>query len=334
MTAELTESGKVASDRTTSRRADRPGQVPHRRKSPLRRIAENWQLYLMLLPPVVYAIVFLYWPLYGLQIAFRNYNIVGGITGSPWVGLQYIQQFVTSYQFWPVLKNTLILNIYELFALFPLPVVLALLLNSVRSALYKRGVQLITYAPHFISTVVLVGMMVMLFSPNGGIVNQGIGLTGHVAVDFFASPGIFRNMYVWSGAWQTLGWSAIIYLAALAGVDPQLHEAAKMDGANILRRIWHIDFPAVIPVTVTLLILNMGSMLSSGFEKVLLMQTPLNLSASEVLDTYVYRVGLASTIPQFSYATAIGLFRSVFALILLLLANWLARRVSRSNSLF
>ncbi|QDP98734.1 sugar ABC transporter permease [Microlunatus elymi] len=288
----------------------------------------------MLIPPIAYAVVFLYWPLYGLQIAFRNYNIVDGITGSPWVGLQYLQQFVTSYQFWPVLKNTLILNIYELFALFPLPVILALLLNSVRNAAYRRGVQLITYAPHFISTVVLVGMMVMLFSPNGGIVNQGIGLLGHSSVDFFASPTIFRNMYVWSGAWQTLGWSAIIYLAALAGVDPQLHEAAKMDGANILRRIWHIDFPAVIPVTITLLILNMGSMLSSGFEKVLLMQTPLNLSASEVLDTYTYRVGLASTVPQFSYATAIGLFRSVFALILLLLANWLARRVSRSNSLF
>lgn len=302
-----------------------------RRKATLTRIRQSWQLYLMLALPLVYVIIFLYWPLYGLQIAFRNYNIVQGILGSPWVGLQHLERFVQSYQFWPVIRNTLILNVYELIALFPLPIVLALLMNAVRSTLFRRGVQLITYAPHFISTVVVVGMMVMLFSPNGGIVNQVIGVFGGKPFDFLASPDSFRHMYVWSGAWQTLGWSAIIYLAALSGVDPELHEAAKVDGANILRRIWYIDFPAVLPVSITLLILNMGSMLNSGFEKVLLMQNPLNLSGSEVLDTYVYRVGLASTVPQFSYATAIGLFKSVIALTLLILANWLARRVARTS---
>lgn len=299
--------------------------------SKLHGVLRHWQLYLMLVLPLVYVIIFLYWPLYGLQIAFRNYNIVKGINNSDWVGMDHVMRFINSYQFWPVIKNTLILNIYELIALFPLPVILALLLNSVRHALFRRGVQLITYAPHFISTVVIVGMMVMLFSPNGGIFNQLVMLTGSPAIDFLASPTAFRHMYVWSGAWQTLGWSAIIYLAALSGVDPQLHEAAKVDGANILHRIWHIDFPTVLPVSITLLILNMGSMLSSGFEKVLLMQNPLNLTASEVLDTYVYRIGLASTIPQFSYATAIGLFKSVIALLLLILANWLARRVAKTS---
>jgi putative aldouronate transport system permease protein len=287
------------------------------RKRTLVRILQSWQLYLMLALPLAYVIVFLYWPLYGLQIAFRNYNIVQGMLGSPWVGLQHLERFIASYQFWPVITNTLILNFYELIALFPLPIILALLMNVVRSTLFRRGVQLITYAPHFISTVVVVGQVLQLF--------------GGRPFDFLASPDSFRHMYVWSGAWQTLGWSAIIYLAALSGVDPELHEAAKVDGANILRRIWHIDFPAVLPVSITLLILNMGSMLNSGFEKVLLMQNPLNLAGSEVLDTYVYRVGLASTVPQFSYATAIGLFKSVIALILLILANWLARRVAKTS---
>ncbi len=320
---------------TQLKEAAQVGETPaprlQRRKRTIVRILQSWQLYAMLALPLVYVIIFLYWPLYGLQIAFRNYNIVQGILGSSWVGMQHLERFIESYQFWPVLTNTLILNFYELIALFPLPIILALLMNVVRSTLFRRGVQLITYAPHFISTVVVVGMMVMLFSPNGGIVNQFIGAFGGQPRDFLASPDAFRHMYVWSGAWQTLGWSAIIYLAALSGVDPELHEAAKVDGANILRRIWHIDFPAVLPVSITLLILNMGSMLNSGFEKVLLMQNPLNLGGSEVLDTYVYRVGLASTVPQFSYATAIGLFKSVIALILLILANWLARRVAKTS---
>lgn len=306
-------------------------QSTRRPPSRLQRALVSWQLYVMLLPPVAYALVFLYWPLYGLQIAFKNFSVAKGITGSPWVGMKYFETFVNSYQFWPLIKNTVILNVYELAALFPLPVVLALLLNTVRSKTYSRGVQLITYAPHFISTVIVVGMMVMLLDPDGGVVNQLLTFLGGHPIDFLGNPAYFRHVYVWSGAWQTLGYSAIIYLAALSGIDPQLHEAARVDGASILRRIWHIDLPGILPVTITLLILNMGSILSSGFEKVLLMQNSLNLGVSQVIDTYVYQVGLRSSIPQFSYAAAIGLFKSVIALVMILLANWLARRVAKQG---
>lgn len=290
----------------------------------------SWQLYVLLLPPIIFSLVFLYWPMYGLQLAFKDYNITEGITGSPWAGMKYIQQFFDSYLFWPVIKNTLILNIYGLLALFPLPIILALLLNSLRNQRFKKTVQLITYAPYFISTVVLVGIILMLFSPTTGVVNRPITALFGAPVDFM-SEGLFRHTFVWSGAWQTLGYSAIIFLAALAGVDPQLHEAARVDGANILRRIWHIDLPSILPVTITLLILNMGQLLSVGFEKVLLMQNPNNLGVSQVLDTYSFQIAFQSQIPQYSYATAVGLFKSVISLILILLANWLARRVAKQS---
>lgn len=275
--------------------------------------------------------IFLYGPLYGLQIAFQNYSIAKGFTRSPWVGFKWFEQFIHSYQFWPVIKNTLILNGYELLALFPLPILLSLGLNAMRSKSYSRVIQMITYAPHFISTVVVVGILFMVLSPQGGIVNVIISALGGTPIDFMSEIGWFRHLYVWSGAWQTLGWSAIIYLAALAGVDPQLHEAARVDGANILRRTWHIDLPAITPVAITLLVLNLGSILSSGFEKVLLMQNPLNLDVSQVIDTYVYQVGLNSAIPQLSYATAIGVFKSLIALVMVLLANWFARRVAKQG---
>lgn len=294
------------------------------------RVLRSWQLYVMLLPPLAYTVIFLYWPLYGLQIAFKGYSVALGIGDSPWVGMKYVEQFVNSYQFWPILWNTLILNFYALAALFPLPIVLAVLLNVVRSARFRKGVQLITYAPYFISTVVVVGMIIMLFSPGGGIVNQAITAMGGSEVDFL-SAGMFRHTYVWSGAWQTLGYSAVIFLAALSGIDPQLHEAARVDGASLIKRIWHIDLPGILPVTITLLILNMGQILTVGFEKVLLMQNPLNQSVSEVIDTYSFRVAFVSALPQYSYATAIGLFKSVIALVLLLLANWLARRVAKES---
>ncbi len=285
----------------------------------------------MLVPPLGYVLVFLYLPLYGIQIAFKNFSAALGINASPWVGVQHFRTFFTSYQFWPLIQNTILLNVYELLALIPLPILLALLLNAVRSKLYSRGIQLITYAPHFISTVVVVGILIMMLDPTGGLVNQVVHLFGGQPVDFMGNPDYFRHIYVWSSAWQTLGYSAIIYLAALAGVDPALHEAATVDGATRLARIWYIDLPAVMPVSITLLILNLGAILSSGFEKVLLMQNPLNLSVSQVIDTYVYQVGLRSAIPQISYATAIGLFKSVIGLILIILANWLARRVAKTS---
>lgn len=308
-----------------------PERVVHSRAAiTLRQMRRRWQLYLLLIPAIAYAVIFLYWPLYGLQVAFKNFNVALGISGSPWAGFKYVRQFLDSYQFWPVLRNTIVLSIYELLALFPLPILLAVLLNAARSSKFRRGVQLITYAPHFVSTVVVVGIIFMMFSPDGGIVNQVLTLGGAGSVDFLGE-GMWRHTYVWSGAWQTLGYSAIIYLAALAGIDPALHEAARVDGAGILRRIWNIDLPGILPVMITLLILNMGSVLSVGFEKVLLMQTPLNLPVSEVIDTYAYRIAFASALPQYSFAAAIGLFKSIVALILILLANWLARRVAKQS---
>ncbi len=331
-TAAGTEPGRTdpGARRASSGGPGEPRRVVSNRRLLLRRMARCWQLYVLLAAPLIYAVIFLYWPLYGIQIAFKDFSVAKGVLGSPWAGFKHLEQFIESYQFWQVLGNTLALNFYELLALFPLPIILALLLNAVRSSKFRRGVQLITYAPHFISTVVVVGIIIMLFSPSGGIVNQAIETVGGTPVDFL-SEGMFRHTYVWSGAWQTMGYSAIIYLAALAGIDPELHEAARVDGANILKRIWHIDLPGILPVTITLLILNMGSILSVGFEKVLLMQNPLNLGVSEVIDTYSYRIAFVSALPQFSYATAIGLFKSIIALTLLLLANWLARRVAKES---
>jgi len=302
-----------------------------RRSLILRRMKRNWRLYAMLVPPLIYAAVFLYWPLYGMQMAFRDFSVAKGITGSPWVGLKYFRTFVDSYQFWPTIRNTLVLNVYELFAAFPIPIILALLLNSLRWALYRHGIQLILFAPHFISTVVVVGIMVMLMDPHGGLINQVVGLFGAGPIDFLGEPSLFRHIYVWSGVWQSAGYSMVIYLAALAGIDPALHEAATIDGASRLRRMWHIDLPGILPVMVVLFVLSMGNILSTGFEKVLLLQNSLNLGVSETTDTYVYKVGLQSSIPQFSYATAIGVFKSVTALILLLCANWLARRSTRES---
>lgn len=301
-----------------------------RRRSTLRRMRDSWQLYVLLLPPVIFSLLFLYWPMYGLQLAFKDYDVVKGITESPWVGMKYINQYLDSYLFWPTVKNTLFISVYALIALFPLPIGLALLLNAVRSKRFSKTVQLITYAPHFISTVVVVGMIVMLFSPASGVVNQPIeALLGH-PINVLGADG-FRHTYVWSGAWQTMGYSAIIYLAALAGVDPELHESAKVDGAGILRRIWHIDLPSILPVTITLLILDLGHLLSTGFEKILLLQNPTNLAVSQVIDTYSFSIAFQSPIPQYSYATAIGLFKSVISLVLILLANWLARRVAKQS---
>jgi len=318
--------------RTTRTTPAPPASRPIRGGAGLKaRLRRHWQLYAMLALPLLWLAIFAYWPMYGVIIAFKDFNIVDGIWGSPWVGFKHFERFMESYLFLRLLRNTVVLHVYELVATFPLPIILALALNMVRRRWFSRSVQLITYAPHFISTVVVVGIIVVLVDPTSGVVYRLTDLLGLPTVDLLGNPGSFRHLYVWSGAWQTMGFSAIIYLAALTSVDPELHEAAVVDGASRLRRIWHIDLPAIRPVAVVLLILNMGSILSVGFEKVLLMQNNLNLHASEVIDTYVYKVGLEAQIPQFSYATAIGLFRSVVGLILLVVANSIARRFSKSS---
>ncbi|GAA2792293.1 ABC transporter permease [Kribbella solani] len=295
------------------------------------RLRRHWQLYAMLALPLIWLAIFAYWPMYGAIIAFKDYNVVDGIFGSRWVGFKHFERFVESYQFGRLLKNTLVLYTYELLATFWPPILLALGLNMARRRWYRRSVQLITYAPHFISTVVVVGLIVVLVDPNTGVLNQFLGHFGIGPLDVLNDPSYFRHLYVWSGAWQTMGFSAIIYLAALTSVSPELHEAAIVDGASRLRRIWHIDLPAIRPVAVILLILNIGSIMSGGFEKVLLLQNTLNLQTSEVIDTYVYKLGFASQVPQFSYAAAIGLFRSLIGLVLLVLANTIARRFAKSS---
>ena len=304
------------------------------RRSVATRIRRSWQLYAMLSLPMLWLLVFMYVPMWGVQIAFRDYRPSDGFAGlssAPWVGLEHFQRFIDSYNFWPIIRNTLVLNLYSLAAGFPLPIVLALALNYASRAWFRKTVQMVSYAPHFISTVVIVGMLFQ-FVASEGLFNQLLGLIGVDPIAFMSEPQYWKSLYVWSGVWQNVGFACIIYLAALAGIDPALHEAAIVDGASKLQRIRDIDIPGIMPVAIILLILNIGSLLSTGFEKIILMQNPLNLGTSEVIDTYVYRIGLASEIPQFSYAAAIGLFKAVIGLILIYGVNYLARR--RGSSLW
>jgi multiple sugar transport system permease protein/putative aldouronate transport system permease protein len=292
---------------------------------------KGWRLYVLLALPLIYLIIFKYGPMYGAIIAFKNYVAIKGIWGSEWVGLKYFAQFIHSYEFSRLMGNTLLLSLYSLLAGFPFPIILALSLNYLRNQPYKKTVQMITYAPHFISTVVFVGIILELLDPRNGIVNTIVKLMGFEPINFMGTPSYFKSIFVWSGIWQNVGFSCIIYLAALAGIDPALHEAAVMDGASKFRRMIHIDLPGIMPIAIILLILNTGHIMDTGFEKVLLMQNPLNLRTSEVIDTYVYKVGLASVAVNYSYSTAIGLFKSVVNLILLILVNKVAQRTKQAS---
>lgn len=294
-------------------------------------IKSKWQLYLLLLVPVVYVLIFHYGPMYGIQIAFKNYNPVLDISKSKWMGFAHFERFFKSYQFWLLMKNTLGISLYNLLVSTPIPILLAICLNYLNHKFYKKTVQMVTYAPHFISTVVVVGILAQILSLRSGFVNNFIELLGGERINFMGIPGYFKSLYVWSGVWQEVGWGSIIYLAALAGVDPQLHEAAIMDGASKIKRIWHIDIPGILPTFIILLILHVGKIMNVGFQKIYLMQNPMNLEASEVIDTYVYTVGLNSGIPNYSYSTAIGLFKSVIALILIVSVNKIAKKVSETS---
>ncbi|MCQ6561503.1 ABC transporter permease subunit [Paenibacillus mendelii] len=297
----------------------------------MKRIRRNWQLYLLFSLPLLYVMLFHYYPMYGAQIAFKDFNAVQGIWGSDWVGLKHFKQFVESYEFWRVLRNTLLLSVYSLVVGFPFPIILALGLNYASHVFFKRSVQMITYAPHFISVVVIVGIMFQLLDPRLGVVNRIGEALGFEAVNMMAKPEWFKSLYVFSDVWQNVGFACIIYLAALSGIDPAQHEAAIMDGASIPKRMWHIDLPGIMPVAVIIFILGMGGIMSTGFEKVLLMQNPLNIRTSEVIDTYVYKVGLVSAMPNYSYSTAIGLFKSVVGLLLLLGVNGFARKINQES---
>ena len=304
---------------------------PLTRRSPSlwSRIVRHWQLYVLLAPAIIYLIVFKYWPMYGVQIAFRNYNPIDGFMGSEWVGLEHISRFLHSFQFTRVFFNTIAINILGLVFGFPVPIILALLINKLGSRRLKAFIQTVLFSPAFISTVVVVGMLFVLLSPRSGLVNNLIGLAGGTPINFMNEEGWFRPIYVLSDIWQNAGFSMIIYLAALAAIDPSLHEAARVDGANRWQRMWHIDLPGIRPVISIMFILAVGNLLNIGFEKALLMQTDLNLGASQIIQTYVYDVGLKSA--QFSYSAAISLFKSVLNMILLLVFNQVAKRAGHTS---
>lgn len=302
------------------------------RKRVAKSIRKNWQLYLFLLVPVVYVIIFKYIPMGGVVIAFKDFKLREGIWGSEWVGLEHFIRFFNTYQCGKVIKNTVIISLYSLIAGFPIPIIFALMMNCVSNEKIKKTVQSIVCLPHFISTVVMVGIIFQLFNPRLGLYGIIVeAITGVYPSDINASPNGFRHLYIWSGVWKGFGWGSIIYTAALAGVDPTYHEAAQMDGATRLQRIIHIDLPSITPTIITLLILRVGDIMSVGFEKVYLMQNGMNLAASEIISTYEYSVGLAGASTNFSYAAAIGLFNSVINLILITIVNKLARKYSETS---
>jgi putative aldouronate transport system permease protein len=296
-----------------------------------RGMRRSWRLYVMISLPLIWLLVFQYYPMYGAQIAFRNFLPGDTLFNADWVGLDNFRRFFQSSMFLTVIKNTLGLSLYSLVAGFPIPILFALSLNQLRNGLFKNTVQMVSYAPYFISTVVMVGMLLQFLDLRIGPVNiilQNLGFSGK---NFMGDAKLFPSLYVWSGIWQYTGFNTVIYLAALSGVDPSLHEAAVMDGANRLHRIWFIDLPGIMPTAVTLLILNMGQMINVGFEKVFLMQNPLNLRISEVISTYVYKVGLVGGVVNFSYAAAIGLLNSLVGFIILIIANQLMKKISNTS---
>lgn len=305
------------------------------RKRFVKNFRRDWQLHLLLLLPVIYLFVFKYWPMYGVQIAFRDYRPRAGVTGSEWVGVKWFVQFLTSYDFKKIFGNTLMLSFYSI-ATFPLPIVFALMLNTLKNDKLKKTVQTITYIPHFLSTVVVIAIINSILNPVSGLycqIYRAMGGTGY-PMDIRGVEGAFRHLYIWSGVWQNLGWDSIIYVAALSAVSQEHHEAAMIDGASRFQRIIHVDLPAIIPTICIMLILRFGSVMSVGFEKVYLLQSSLNLSVSEVISTYVYKVGMASA-RDFSYGAAVDVFNSVINCTMLILVNKITKKMSSNEvSLF
>ena len=288
-----------------------------------------WQLYLIVLLPVIHIIIFSYIPMYGVQIAFKDFMINKGIIGSPWVGFKHFEQFFTSFRFWRLLKNTLLISVSDIIFSLPVAVAFAVILNEIRSTRFKKIVQTVTYAPYFISTVVLVGMLLQFTDMQNGILNRLIGIFGGTSVSFMSEPSLFVPIYVLSGLWQKTGYNAIVYLAALSGVDPQLYDAVRIDGANKVQKIIYVDIPAILPTIVIMLILSVGSVMNIGFEKIYLMQNPLNLEASQVISTYVYELGLTKA--KYSAASAISFFNSGINCILLVIVNRIARKLNETS---
>lgn len=291
-------------------------------------IKTNWQLYVLILIPLVYIIVFKYVPMYGARIAFVNYMPRKGVMGSEVVGFAHFERFLKSPMFFTVIKNTLAISLYSLLLNIPFPIILAISLNYLKNQTFKKTVQMVTYLPHFLSTVIVVSLLQLMFNTHSGVVNNFINFLTGEKINFLGLSKYFRSMYVWSGIWQGAGWSSILYISALAGVDPQLHEAAIIDGANKLKRIWHIDIPCIIPTVSIMIIMNMGSVLTVGFDKTFLMQNPTNLEISQVLSTYEYSVGIGGGIPSYSYPAAIGLWSTTISFLLICITNKISKALS------
>lgn len=293
-----------------------------------KRLGESWQWYVLLLPAFIYIAIFNYAPIYGLQIAFRNYRPSKGIMGSPWVGLKHFIRFVTYPEFVELFSNTLSITLYSL-CTFPCAIIFALMLNEMRNVKLKRTAQMLTYAPHFLSEVVVCSLVMMMLDRSNGPINNIIAALGGERLHFMANPDYFPSIYVWSGVWQNLGWSSILYISALASISPELIEAARIDGANRLQIIRHVNIPGIMPTIAITFIMSTGNLLSVGYSKIFLLQNDLNLDASQVISTYVYEIGLLQA--QYSYSAAIGLFNNVANIIVLLLANRIVKSVTETG---
>ena len=311
-------------------------------KSAKLEIYKNWQLYLLLIVPITYVIVFSYIPMAGLRIAFTNHRVAMGLWEAPihpQGAFHHFRTFLNNPRFWEMFWNTLILSLYGMVVNAFMPLFLALVINNVFVSKFKKSLQMITYAPHFISAVVMVGILTQIFGVRTGFINNFLFNMGFERIDFFARPGMFRHMFVWSDVWQSNGFRAVIYVAALAGIDPQLHEAAVVDGASRLKRIWHIDIPGIIPTFVLLLVLSAGGILNNGAARVLLFQNPLNIATSRVIDTYIWERGLGLGVPggagvpspQFAYAAAVGMTQSIVGLIMVVTVNKISKKLTQTG---
>ena len=316
-TERLTNSAAILNESKTSKR--------------MKQLKKSGPLYVLLLPSIVLLICFTYIPMYGIVMAFKDYSPALGIWGSPWVGFKHFIQYFNSYQFDLTLKNTLYISLYSILVGFPLPIVLAILCNQIRVGMFKKIFQVTTYLPHFISTMVMCGMILIFLSPSNGLIANLCGIIGVKMPNVLSDPSLFSSVYVWSDVWQHLGWDSIIFLAALSAIDPTYYEAATMDGASKMQKIRHIDLPLLMPTAMILLILRAGSLLGVGFEKVFLLQNQLNLPGSEIISTYVYKVGIQNF--QYSLSTAIGLFNTVVNIVVLLLVNYISKKLTKTSLL-
>ncbi|WP_259391464.1 sugar ABC transporter permease [Paenibacillus sp. 1011MAR3C5] len=287
-------------------------------------VVREWDLYLMLIPGILFLLLFKYTPMYGIVIAFKDFNIYDGLAASPWVGLEHFEKLFLSEDFARVFKNTLIISIYKIFFLFPLPIILAVLMNEIKNMVFKRGIQTIVYLPHFLSWVIVSGLFLQLLSTNGGLINKMIVGLGGESIAFFMNTEVFRSVLISSAGWKEVGWGMIIYLASIATIDPQLYEAAKIDGASRFRQIWHITIPGLVPIIILMFILRLGNILEAGTEQILVMYNSIVYEVADVIGTFVYRIGLGQQ--DYSFSTAVGLFDSVIGFILIITGNYLSRK--------